>query len=73
MSLMQSVMARQTSVLQPQHTVVGTVSSLTKVDVGADTALVDWLCWSHVITHAQEDLRGLVLTEKTKRLHLMMH
>lgn len=68
MLLMWSV--TQTSVLRPQHTVVRTVPSLTEVDVGADAALVQWLGRPHVVTHTEEDLRRLVLTEETKRLHL---
>lgn len=66
-----SVLVRQTSVLRPHHAIVGTVSSLTEVDVGADAAVVERLRWSHVVTHTQEDLRRLVKTEKSKRLHLM--
>lgn len=66
-----SVLVRLTSVLRPHRPVVGTVSSLTEVDVGADAALVERLRWPHVVTHTQEDLRRLVLTEKSKRLHLM--
>lgn len=68
MLLMGSV--TQTSVLGPQHTVVRTVPSLTEVDVGANAALVQWLRRPHVVTHTEEDLRGLVLAEETKGLHL---
>lgn len=60
-----------TSVLQLLGPVVGTVLALhAKVDVGADAAVVQRLDRTHVIAHAEEDLRRLVLAEQTHGVHL---
>lgn len=60
-----------TSVLQLLGPVVGTVLALhAEVDVGADAAVVQRLDRTHVITHAEEDLRRLVLAEQPHGVHL---
>lgn len=41
-----------------------------EVDVGADAAVVQRLDRTHVITHAEEDLRRLVLAEQPHGVHL---
>lgn len=61
----------RTSVLKLLSPVVGAVFALhVEVDVGADAAIVRRLDWANVITHAQEDLRWLVLTQQSQRVHL---
>lgn len=60
-----------TSILQLLSPVVGAVLALhAEVDVGADAAVVEGLDRPHVVTHAEEYLRGLVLTQQPQRVHL---
>lgn len=60
-----------TSVLQLLSPVVWTVLPLhAEVDVGADATVVQRLDWTHIITHTEEDLRGLVLAEQPHGMHL---
>lgn len=63
--------AVSTSILELLSPVVGTVFSLqTEVDVGANAAVVERLHRTHVVAHAQEDLRRLVLAQQAQRVHL---
>lgn len=41
-----------------------------EVDVGADAAVVQRLDRANVVTHAQKDLRWLVLAQKPQGVHL---
>lgn len=60
-----------TSVLWAEGTVVGTVAALlAEVDVGPDAALQQRLSGPDVVTHAQEDFVGLILTEEAQGVHL---
>ena len=60
-----------TSVLELLGPVVGAVFALhAEVDVGADAAVVQLLDRAHIVTHAQEDLRRLVLAQQPQGVHL---
>ena len=60
-----------TSVLWAKGAVVGAVAALlAEVDVGADAALQQPLGGPGVVTHAQEDLVGLILAEEAQGVHL---
>lgn len=51
--------------------VVWAVFSLqAEVNVGADAAVDQRLNWTDIVTHAQEDLRWLVLAQEAQRVHL---
>ena len=51
------------SVLQLLCPVVGAVLALhAEVDVGANAAVVQRLHWANIVAHAEEYLRGLILT-----------
>lgn len=60
-----------TSVLWAKGAVVGAVAALlAEVDVGTDAALQQGLGGPGVVTHAQEDLVGLILAEEPQGVHL---
>lgn len=60
-----------TSILEFLSPVVGTVFALhAEVDVGPDAAVVQQLDRTNIVTHAQEDLRGLVLAQQPQGVHL---
>lgn len=60
-----------TSVLWAEGAVVGAVAALlAEVDIGSDAALQQRLGGPGVVTHAQEDLVGLVLAEEAQGVHL---
>lgn len=60
-----------TSILQSLSPVIWTVSDQhVEVDVGADASVVERLCWTNIVTHAQKNNRGIILTQETHRVHL---
>lgn len=60
-----------TSVLKFLSPVVGAVFALhAEVDISADTTIVQWLNWTNIITHAEENLRWQVLAQESQRVHL---
>lgn len=62
---------RPTSVLKLLSPVVRAVFALhAKVNIGANAAVVQWLNWAHIVAHAQEYLRWLILAQQTQGVHL---
>lgn len=62
---------KPTSVLKLLSPVVGAVFALhAEVDIGANAAVVQWLDWTHIVAHAQEYLRRLILAQQTQGVHL---
>ena len=52
--------------------VVGAVLALhAEVDVGTDAAVVQWLDWTNIVAHTQEDLRWLILAQQPQGVHLL--